>query len=485
VTLLVVDVGTSGLRAVIVDDSGSVRHSEYRPNPPSTPAPGLVEFDAGVMASAALEVASIALERCGPVSGVGITNQRASTIVWDRKTGDPVGPGIGWQDLRTVGTCLELQADGIRLAPNESATKAAFLFDQSDPERDRDLCFGTVDSWLAWNLSGGSLHVTDGTNAGVTGLLLGDGSGWDDKVLETLRIRRSALPEIVNSSGVIGVASALPGSPPICGIVGDQQGSLVGQGCTLPGLAKATFGTGGMLDCCVGGRRAFAGHRGEQGTFPIVAWKRSDRIVWGVEAVMLSAGTCVEWLVQDMGIIATADQSEEIAGACETSGDVWFVPAFLGLGTPHWDFGARGTFVGISRGTGKPEFVRAVLEGIAHRGGDLVDAAEADTGLRFATLRVDGGMSSNNLFIQALADAIGRPVEVSRERDATSLGAAYLAGIALGTWVDEDEVAEQWRPGRIVEPSLPDSQRAKRRERWASAVERSLATVPELSSLEF
>lgn len=484
-TIAVVDVGTSGLRAAVVDEDGNVVRVVHRPNPPSTPFPGLVEFDAAQMASAAVDVAKTVIAECGPVRAIGIANQRASTVVWDRKTGEPVGPGIGWQDLRTVGTCLELQADGIRLAPNESATKLAFLLDGADPGRDRDLCFGTVDSWLAWTLSGGALHVTDATNAGVTGLVTSDGTKWNRRVLEALRIPDSMLPLVVDSSGEVGEASALPGSPPICGIAGDQQASLVGQGCTRRGLAKATFGTGGMLDLCVGEERPTFGHRGEMGTFPIIAWRRSRTINWGVEAVMLSAGTCIEWLAQDLGIIDDASDSEAVAARVADTGDVWFVPALLGLGAPRWDFGARGTFVGISRGTGRPELVRAVLEGIAHRGADLVDAAEADTGISLETLRIDGGMSANALFDQLLADAIGRPVEVSRERDATSLGAAYLAGMALGVWKDEDDVAAAWRAGRVFEPASTDEVRDVRRRRWAQAVERSLATLPELSALEF
>jgi glycerol kinase len=416
---------------------------------------------------------------------VGITNQRASTVVWDRQSGTPVGPGIGWQDLRTVGTCLVLRDQGIKVAPNESATKLAMLLDLADPERGRDLCFGTVDSWIAWTLSDGALHVTDQTNAGVTGLLVPDGTGWNAALLEALRIPEAVLPEIVDSTGELGPATALPGSPVICGMAGDQQASLVGQGCTRPGLAKATFGTGGMLDACVGPVRPRFERRGGAGTFPIAAWRRAGRTTWGVEAVMLSAGTCVEWLRDDLGIIEDAAESEKIAGACPDSGDVWFVPALLGLGTPVWDFGARGTYVGITRGTGRAEMVRAVLEGIAHRGADLLEAAEADTGLEIAALRVDGGMSANGVFVQALADAAGRPIEVSPVLEATTLGAAYLAGMALGTYADEDEVAEAWSPARTVEPRDSDAKRASRRARWLEARQRSLRTVPELSNLEF
>ena len=484
-SILVVDVGTSGVRAGVVRPDSSIDHVHFVEVLPTSPAPAFVELDPTAIARATLEVAQRTLLGAGEVRGIGVANQRASVIVWDRRTGEPVGPGIGWQDLRTVGMCLALKEQGITLAPNESATKLGMLLDMADPERKRDLCFGTVDTWVIWTLSGGTLHVTDSTNAGVTGLRLADGTGWDERILEALRIPAGVLPEVVDSSGVVGEACVLEGSPAICGIAGDQQASLVGQGCTLPGMAKATFGTGGMLDCCVGHVRPAFIRRGEAGTFPICAWQRAGRITWGVEAIMLSAGTCVEWLRDDLGVIDSAADSEEIAASCEDTGDVWFVPALVGTGTPVWDFGARGTFVGITRDTRRPEFVRAVLEGIAHRGADLLEAAESDTGLEIDRLRVDGGMCDNDTFVAALADAIGRPVEVSPVREATTLGAAYLAGMALGIWDGEHEVAAAWKPGRVVEPTNGDIRRAASRERWLTARERALNIVPELSALEF
>ena len=475
-----VDVGTSGVRAAVVRPDGAVEHVRSRPVLPSSPVPGFVEFDAAAMAAAALGVAREALAAGGPVEAVGVANQRASTVVWDRATGEPVGPGVGWQDLRTVGTCLVLAGQGLRLSPSASATKLAFLLDLADPERTRDLCFGTVDAWVAWTLSQGTLHVTDATNAGVTGMVLPDASGWDPEVLAALRIPESVLPAIVDSSGAVGEASALPGAPPITGLAGDQQASLVGQGCTRPGLAKVTFGTGGMLDVCVGPERPRIAARGEAGCFPIVAWRRAGRATFGVEAVMLSAGSAVEWLRDDLGVIATAAESDAVAAACADTGDVWFVPALLGLGTPLWDYGARGTLLGLTRGSGRPEVVRAVLEGVAHRGADLVEAAEADAATPIATVRVDGGMSANHTFTQALADATGRPVEVSPVVEATTLGAAYLAGMAVGTWADEAEVAAAWSPGRVVEPA-----RRLDRDRWRRARDRAREWVPELSALDF
>jgi glycerol kinase len=480
-SLLVVDVGTSGVRAAVVRPDATVTSVHHREVLPSSPAPTFVEFDATVMARAALEVSEAALADGGPVDGVGITNQRASTIVWDRTTGEPVGPGIGWQDLRTAGMCLALQAQGLRLAPNVSATKLAFLLDMADPGRERALCFGTVDTWIAWTLSQGALHITDLTNAAVTGLVHHDGSGWDDEVLDVLRIPQSLLPAIVDTTGVVGTADALPGAPPIAALAGDQQASLVGQGCVRPGLSKITFGTGGMLDLALGpAKPRFADTRGRAGTYPIVAWRRDGVVTWGLEAVMLSAGTNVEWLRDDLGLVASAAESHAVAQLCESSEGVVYVPALLGLGTPMWDFGARGTLLGVTRGTLRPHVVRAVLEGIAHRGADLVDAAESDSGLAIESLRVDGGMSDNPTFVQALADASQRPVEVSPVREATTLGAAFLAGLATGTWANLDEIAATWRPREVVAPVGRLD-----RDQWREACARAAGWVPELSVLDF
>ena len=376
-SILVIDVGTSGLRAAVVRPDATIAVEQHRELLPDTPAPGLVEFDAARMATVALEVARAVLAEGGPVEAVGIANQRASTIVWDRVTGEPVGPALGWQDLRTIGTCLALQADGLGVAPNASATKVAHLLDEADPDRSRDLCVGTVDTWLAWHLSDGALHVTDATNAGVTGLQRGDGTDWDDRMLDALRIDRASLPTVVDSSGILGPADVLDGTPPIASLVGDQQSSLIGQGGVRRGLAKITFGTGGMLDLHLGEERPRFERQGAGGCFPIVAWRRGGVTTWGVEAVMLSAGTNVEWLRDDLGVISTAAESHDVASRCETSDGVVYVPALLGLGTPRWDYGARGTLLGLTRGSERPQIVRAVLEGVAQRGADLVDGGRA------------------------------------------------------------------------------------------------------------
>jgi glycerol kinase len=463
-----------------VRPDSSVEHVHQLQVLPSSPSQGFVEFDAAEIARAVLEVSTAALAGGGSVDAVGISSQLASTVVWDRATGNPVGPGIGWQDLRTVGYCLTLQAQGIRLAPNQSATKLAVLLDIADPGRLRDLCAGTVDTWVAWTLSRGRLHVSDRSNLAVTGLLDGNAADWDEEVLEALRIPHGVLPCPVDSLGVLGEASALPGAPLIAGLAGDQQASLVGQGCVRPGLAKATFGTGAMLDLCVGDKRPAFPRRGPGGTFPIVAWSQGGSITWGIEAIMMSAGSCVEWLRDDLGIVSSAAESDGLAASCVDSGGVWFVPALLGLGTPLWDYGARGTLLGLTRGSGRAEVARAVLEGIAHRGADLLEAAETDSGLSIGSLRVDGGMSANRTFIQALANAIGRPVETSAVTEATTLGAAYLAGVGVGTWANLEEAAAELQPRAVIEPA-----RRVDRQRWLEARDRALRTVPELSDLDF
>ena len=479
--VLVVDVGTSSVRAAVLRSDRSFGAAHERELLPDSPADGLVEFDAALLASTCLELARAALDEGGPVDAVGISDQRGSTIVWDRATGTPIGPGLGWQDLRTVGACLMLRGEGVRVGPNQSATKVQWLLDQLDDRaRAADLCFGTVDTWVAWTLSDGELHVTDATNAAVTGLQNGDASGWDDTVLATVGVPSAMLPTIVDSAGLAGVAAALPGAPPIAALVGDQQASLVGQGCVRRGDAKITFGTGGMLDVVLDGSPPRHAQRNVHGTFPIVAWRHNGRCIWGVEAVMLAAGTNVQWLRDELGIIASSDESHTLAASCADSGDVLFVPAPLGLGTPAWDYGARAALFGLTRGTGRAEIARAVLEGIAHRGADLVDAAEADSGITIPRVRVDGGMTDNPTFVQALADACQRPVEISPVREATGLGAGLLAGIAVGHHTSVDELATTWTPRQTVEPA-----RVLDRGRWRDALERSRRWIPELSQIDF
>ncbi len=482
--ILVVDVGTTSLRAAVVGPDGSIAAVEARPFPPSTPFPGLVEFEPERMAELVLDAATAVLRRLDdpPVEGVGIAAQRASTIVWERATGRPVGPGLGWQDLRTVGECLAAKAEhGVSLAPNQTATKVGWLLANAAAGRaPADLCVGTVDAWVAWTLSEGAVHATDHTNAAVTGLYSIAERAWNERVCELLGVDVAMLPTIVDTSGVIGAATALPGAPTIAALVGDQQASLVGQACIEPGQAKITFGTGGMLDVCTGDAPPASPNRSPNGTFPIVAWARDGEATWGVEAIMLSAGTNVEWLQHDLGLITSPANSHEVAAECATTDGVVYVPALLGLGTPHWDYGARGTLLGITRGTERRHVVRAVLEGVAHRGADLVEAAEADTGLTIPALRIDGGMSRNRTFVAALAAASGKSVEVSPTVESTTVGAAYLAGVATGVWTDLRDATATWSPSEVVDPDGRLD-----RARWREAVDRARGWLPDLSALEF
>ncbi len=484
--ILVIDVGTSSIRAAAVDPDGSVRQVEQRAFHPHSPAPGLVEFDPVALGATVLDMASRIIDAVGAVSCVGITAQRASSIIWDRRTGQPLGPGLGWQDLRTLGECLVARSEhGISIAPNQSATKFAWLAQSyrsaaTTPVDTDQICAGTVDSWLVWTLSGGTAFVTDHTHAGLTGLYESSTGQWSPRLCEALGVHMQWLPQIVDSAGVVALANRLGGSPPITAVLGDQQSSLIGQGCIRAGMAKITFGTGGMLDVCRGDHPPTSGQRSSTGTFPIVAWSADGQRVWGEEAIMLSAGANIEWLVEDMGLIDSPADSETLAGTVTDSAGVVYVPALLGLGTPRWDYGARGTLIGLTRGSTRAHVVRAVLEGVAHRGVDLVEATETATGITIPVIRIDGGMSRNRLFAQALADASGRPVEVSLISESTLLGAAFLAGSAHGVWRDLTEATETWQPLIRLEPA-----RSLDRELWLRASARAAGWIPELSALDF
>ena len=491
-SVLVVDVGTTGLRAAVVRPDASVVGFTYEPLPPSSPFAGLVEFDGVAMRDAVLRVARAALAAGGPVRAVGITAQRASTIVWDSRDGMPVAPGLGWQDLRTVGECMRWKSErGLVFAPNQTATKLEWLRKNVDAARSPHARAGTIDTWVAAVLSDFTVHATDSSNAAVTGLADHaslPAHSWSSTVLEALDIDPSILPRIVPTIGVVGEASALPGAPPIAALVGDQQSSLIGQGGVVAGAAKATFGTGGMLDVYSGTVTPSHLARTSNGTFPIVVYSEGNTLHWGSEAIMLTAGSNVEWLVSDLGVLPDAKSSDGVAASVQSTDGVVYVPALIGMGTPHWDYGARGTLLGVTRGTTRAHVVRAVLEGIAHRGADLLEATERDTGLHVERLRVDGGMSRNHVFTQALADASGRPIEICRDTEATTLGAAFLAGVATGVWDSLSEATSLVAPMRVVEPrdsAGGSPQTSFSRAQWHEAVRRSRGWIPELSALDF
>lgn len=476
--ILVIDVGSTSVRAAVLDDSGHLHHEHRVATPRSMPAPGLVEFDPNSLLGAVGRAAAATLADAPPPDAVGIANQRASTVVWHRATGEPAGTGLGWQDLRTAIDCLSLQSEGLRLAPNQPATKAAHLIAASGVPP-AELCVGTLDSWLIWHLTGGTEHVTDATNAAITGLCFEDRVEWDFEVAAHLGIAPESLPRITDSCGRLAEATALDGAPPITGLVGDQQAALIGSGCIRPGDVKITFGTGGTLDVCLGPGDPPAEIRGPSGTFPIVAWQQAGRPTWGVEAMMLTAGSCIEWLCE-LGLLDHPSDSEAVAAACADSAGVTFVPAMMGLGTPRWDFGARSLFAGVTTATRAPNLVRAVLEGVAHRGVDLIEAAEADSGIELADPVVDGGMSANTTFVQALADAAGRPVRVAPEVECTALGAGFLAGLAIGAWEGWSAVATLRAPRATVEPG-----RQLDREQWRQANDAAASWHPDLSAVAF
>lgn len=497
-SVLVLDIGTSGLRAALVGSNGAIHDFEYVANPPSTPFPGLVEFDAEEMFAKSVDVLTRVIERNAHtrVVALGITNQRASTIAWNKKTGTPIGAGIGWQDLRTVMECITAKSDhNIHLAPNQSATKAAWLLKNSSGDVDpADVAIGTVDSWITWKLTSGAAFTTDHTNAAVTGLVDVNTVDWDPHVCDTLEVPIDCLPRIVTSNEIVGSieGNGVLNGIPLASRIGDQQASLVGQGCIASGDTKITFGTGGMLDMVTGRVGPNAPRRTPHGTFPIVAYSlKGDRpeIVWGIEAVMLSAGTNIEWLCDDMGLINAPEESDSVAASVFSTEGVTFVPALLGLGTPDWDYGARGTLTGLTRGTSAAHVVRAVLEGIAHRGADLFDAALDDLSERGVThptkIRLDGGMSRNTTFVALFADAVGRPVEVSEVTEATTLGAAYLAGLSAGVWPTLAEATATWRCSAVATPSLDGVEWSTRRGAWRENLASARTWIPALSALDF
>ena len=482
VRALAIDVGTSSVRTGIVDVAGNVTHAQQRLLTIRTPNPGEVELDALEIARLTLECARATLDSGGPCDVVGITNQRATTIVFDPVSGQPVGPALGWQDLRTVIDCLVLQGDGLRLAPNQSATKARWLVSHSGRPA-RELRFATIETWIAWHLTEGAAHITDRSNAGVNGLVTVGVDGWDQRALSLLDLDMAMLPRIVDTMGSFGAATALPGAPTITALVGDQPASLFGQSCVTHG-AKITFGTGAMLNMVRGADGPETMTRYASGCFPVVVRSEDHQITWGIEGIVLSAGACIDWLRDDLGLIGSADETSDLAASVSSTDGVTFVPALSGLGTPEWDFGARGGFFGITRGTTRAHLVRAVLEGIAQRGADLIEAAQLETGEHLDEVRIDGGMSDNDLFAQRLADFAGVRVTVSPEREATTRGAGLMALVSADA-LTLDKVERMWSPVRIYTSSITPEERQRSRSEWSTAIQRAVRTIPELSAVEF
>jgi glycerol kinase len=481
VRALAIDVGSSSVRTAQVDEHGTVSHVQRARLTVRSPSPGEVELDAAEIAHLALDLARRTLADGGPCAVVGVTNQRATTIVFDPVTYEAVGPALSWQDLRTVLDCLVLQGQGLRLAPNQSATKARWLVDHARRPA-AGLRFATVETWIAWHLSEGASFVTDRSNASVNGLAGPDLQHWDENTLSILGLDPTMLPRLVDTAGELGTASALDGAPAITALMGDQPASLFGQSCVRHG-AKITFGTGAMLDLVGDRPTPTSMRRLASGCYPTVVRSLEGSPTWGLEGIVLSAGSCVEWLT-DLGLIATSASSEPLARSVPSSDGVTFVPAFSGLGTPQWDFGARGAFFGLTRGSSRAHLVRAVLEGVAQRGVDLLLAAEEETGSAVEEIRVDGGMTGNRFFVQRLADFTGRPVAVSSEREATARGVGLMALVGAG-FLGLDDVTGLWSPAYVATPAIGDDERDAARRVWRDALTRAERTIPELSTVAF
>jgi len=494
--VLALDQGTTSSRAMVFDERGQVVAVGQKELEQHYPRPGWVEHEPLDIWSSQVGVAAEALSRAGlqarDIAAVGIANQRETTLLWDRRTLEPLGRAIVWQDRRTSGEVERLRqagveplvtrATGLLLDPYFSATKIAWLLGQDAELRARaeagEVAFGTVDSWLAARLTGGAVHVTDVSNASRTLLFDIHRLAWADELLEAFRVPRAVLPEVVPTSGVIAEVSFGPlAGVPLAALAGDQQAATFGQACFSPGQAKNTYGTGCFLVLNTGHEATSSGHR----LLATVGWQRRSMdggglgpTAYALEGSVFTAGAVVQWLRDGLGVIRDASEAERLADSVPDSGGVYFVPALTGLGAPHWDPYARGAIVGVTRGTTAAHLARAALEGVAFQVADVVDAMRQDSGLPFAELRVDGGAARNDLLMQLQADIAGVTVVRPAVTETTALGAAFLAGLAVGVWSGEDEVAALWREEKRFEPRMPASEREARRERWTAAVQRAM-----------
>ena len=486
--VLALDQGTTSSRSILFDHDGGIVATAQREFTQHFPRSGWVEHDAeeiwATQAATIAEVLARARATAEDLVAVGITNQRETTVLWDRSTGRPVAPAIVWQDRRTADACARLRADGhepevtrrtgLLLDPYFSGTKLAWLLDSDRTLRERagrgELAFGTIDSWLAWKLSRGAQHLTDATNASRT-LLLGIASGeWDEHMLDLLRIPRAVLPRLVPSSLGHGEAFAVLGGRelPLGGIAGDQHAALFGQACFAPGMAKNTYGTGCFMLMNTGREPQASDNR----LLTTMAWHHDGRH-FALEGAVFVAGAVVQWLRDGLGIIGTSAEVEGLAASVPDSGGVYLVPAFTGLGSPHWDAYARGTMVGLSRGSTRAHIARAALEAIAFQSAEVLFAMQRDARQPLLELRVDGGATANDLLMQFQADLLGVPVVRPKVTETTALGAAYLAGLAVGFWGSTDEVAANWQVDRRFEPVMPRDAAAARLRQWERAVARS------------
>jgi len=486
--ILAIDQGTTGSTALLFDEEGQVVSTAYREVHQIYPQPGWVEHDPQELLTTSLAVAGEAIQKVAvdvsQVRGVGITNQRETTVVWDRSTGQPVSNAVVWQCRRTAPLCEELKQKGMEQPIREktglivdayfSATKLRWILDHMPQGQRRaqqgDLLFGTVDSWLIWNLTGSAVHVTDYSNASRTMLFNIYTLQWDRELLAALDIPEAVLPRVVPSSQVYGeVVAGLLGDSrvPVCAVAGDQQAALFGQACYDAGMAKNTYGTGSFVLLNTGDRPVPS----RKGLVTTLAWGLADGVTYATEGSIFITGAAVQWLRDGLGVIAGTAESEALARSVPDSGGVYFVPAFVGLGAPYWDMYARGTIVGLTRGTSREHMARATLEAIAYQVRDVVEVMGVEADLQLPLLRVDGGGAANAFLMQFQADILGMPIQRAAVTETTALGAAYLAGLAVGLWRDTAEITRRWRAAETYEPSMSADQRETLYAGWKRAVE--------------
>lgn len=486
--ILALDQGTTSSRAILFDHAGSIVSVAQKEFPQIFPKPGWVEHDPRDIWSSQAGVAAEALTKAGvsaaDVKAIGITNQRETTLVWDRVTGAPIHNAIVWQDRRTAAACDKLRArkldrvikrkTGLIVDAYFSATKLQWILQNVKGAKARakagELAFGTVDSWLVWNLTGGRVHVTDASNASRTMLFDIAKGDWDDELLAIFDVPRAVLPEVKSSSEVYGETTLLGAPIPIAGIAGDQQAALFGQACTKPGLSKNTYGTGCFMLMNTGTKRITSKNQ----LLTTVAWRIGDKTEYALEGSIFIAGAVVQWLRDGLEFFRSAPEIEALAASVADTGGVYLVPAFAGLGAPHWNQYARGTIVGLTRGTTRAHVARAALEGIALQVKDVLQAMEADSGITLKELRVDGGASANDLLMQLQSDLLGVPVVRPKVSETTALGAAYLAGLAVGFWKNQAEIARQWQTDRRFTPSMKKAERQRIADGWEKALRQAM-----------
>jgi glycerol kinase len=475
--VLAIDEGTTGVRALLFDESSVVVGSAYHELTMSYPQPGWVEMDAQAIWEATRAVCSRALQAAGraarDVNAIGVCNQRATTLVWERESGTPVYPAIVWQDTRTADRIPDLMAAGIFTNSMASAAKLEWVLRTAKDGKRRaaggELCFGTIDSWLVWKLTGGAAHVTDYSNASCTSLYDAMNNEWDPNALTVLQVPPSMLPGLRSSSELYGhtTIEAFGARVPIAGIAGDQQAAMFGEIGVDKGAVKITYGTSAMADINTGDMPVLS----QRGAYPLILWGLNNQRTFCLEGTAMTAGAAIQWLRDGLGILQRVEESGPLAELVSDSGGVWAVPAFQGLGTPHMDANARAVIGGLSRGSTRAHVVRAVLEGIAYRSREVLETLLEDAATPApARLRVDGGAAANDFLLQHLADVLGFPVERPQAIQASALGAAYLAGLATGVWRSLDDVKHVWRSGRIFEPRWNQDRRDTTFHNWRKAI---------------